>query len=97
MELPEESLAAFKAAFTTIGYGECDHESIEPGYEKVAFFASVAGVPTHAARQLASGLWTSKLGQLERIEHELRDLEGDSYGRVAMVMKRPSTLAATER
>jgi hypothetical protein len=57
--------------------------------EKVALFADPAGIPTHAARQLASGQWTSKLGQAEDIEHELRALEGEIYGVVALILKRP--------
>jgi hypothetical protein len=62
---------------------------LEPGSEKIAVFANAKGVPTHAARQLASGFWTSKLGVSEDIEHRLRDLEGDIYGTVALIMKRP--------
>lgn len=85
----EETLAATRAVFADLGYAQCEHDRAEAGYEKVAFFANSAGVPTHAARQLASGRWTSKLGQLERIEHELRDVEGDEYGTVALIMKRP--------
>ncbi|HQU45236.1 MAG TPA: hypothetical protein PK867_20645 [Pirellulales bacterium] len=85
----EETLEALEAAFATLGYVVCDDEANEPGCEKVAFFATAAGVPTHAARQLANGRWTSKLGQLERIEHALHHLEGDAYGAVALVMKRP--------
>ncbi len=56
-------------------------------------FADALGLPTHAARQLASGRWTSKLGKAEDIEHDLHDLEGDLYGIVVLLMKRP--LSAT--
>ena len=41
-----------------------------------------------AAGRLPSGKWTSKLGSLEDIEHELRDLEGRHYGRVQLILKR---------
>jgi hypothetical protein len=61
---------------------------LESGFEKIALFAS-DGVPKHAARQLESGRWTSKLGTREDIEHALHDLEGAIYGSVALVMKRP--------
>jgi hypothetical protein len=37
---------------------------------------------------LANGRWTNKLGKAEDIEHELRDLEGDFYGTVVLVMQR---------
>jgi hypothetical protein len=46
-------------------------------------------VPKHAARQLPSGRWTSKLGPMEDIEHALHDLTGMAYGSVVLVMKRP--------
>jgi hypothetical protein len=37
---------------------------------------------------LVSGRWTSKLGNAEDIEHELRALEGEIYGAVALILKR---------
>ncbi len=58
------------------------------GFEKVALFVDAAGMPTHAARQVNSGAWTSKLGNSEDIEHELRALEGDIYGTVRLILKR---------
>lgn len=84
----ELTLDAFTAAFLTLGYAGGADESFEPGMEKVALFADPSGTPTHAARQLASGRWTSKLGQAEDIEHELRALEGEIYGAVALILKR---------
>jgi hypothetical protein len=85
----EETLSAFQAAFVFLGYTACGDEKLETGFEKVALFANVHGEPLHAARQLPSGRWTSKLGELEDIEHELRDLEGAAYGLVVLIMKRP--------
>jgi hypothetical protein len=82
------TVAAFREAFATLGYDNCDEDRLEAGHEKIAIFA-LAGVPKHAARQLPSGRWTSKLGLLEDIEHELQDLTGLAYGSVALVMKRP--------
>jgi hypothetical protein len=73
----EETLAAFVAAFATIQFAPSESAVLEPGFEKVALFANTSGVPTHAARQLPSGLWTSKLGEWEDIEHELHALAGD--------------------
>jgi hypothetical protein len=85
----EVTLSAFTAAFLTIGYVVGGDESLEPGFEKVALFADAAGMPTHAARQLPAGAWTSKLGNAEDIEHELRALEGEIYGAVVLILKRP--------
>jgi hypothetical protein len=83
-----ETVEAFRDAFITLGYGVCNDDTLELGYEKVALFA-LAGHPTHAARQLPSGRWTSKLGPMEDIEHALPDLTGMVYGSVVLVMKRP--------
>ena len=83
------TLEAFREAFATLGYVVCASDEFEPGVEKIALFAGDQGTPRHAARQLASGRWTSKLGKMEDIEHSLRDLEGTVYGSVVLVMKRP--------
>jgi hypothetical protein len=93
----ERTLEAFRSAFVSLGYAVCPEESLEPGFEKVALFADAAGVPTHAARQLPTGLWTSKLGQAEDVEHELRALEGDVYGSVALLLKRPASFTGGGR
>jgi hypothetical protein len=87
-----ETVVAFRDAFATLGYAVCDHEELEVGYEKVALFA-LMGVPKHAARQLGSGRWTSKLGLMEDIEHALQDLTGMAYGSVVLIMKRPLPVA----
>ena len=90
----EETVSAFLAAFASLGYTPCDDAGVEPGFEKVALFVDARNAPTHAARQLADGRWTSKLGRSEDIEHELHALEGDVYGRVAVVLRRPQPSAA---
>jgi len=73
----------------------CDDGELEQGYEKIALFVHTNGNVTHAARQKSSGVWTSKLGQKEDIEHLiLTSLEDagtglDDYGRVVQFLKRP--------
>jgi hypothetical protein len=89
----ERTLNAFRAAFATLGYTETLGEELEVGFQKIALFADASGIPTHAARQLMNGRWTSKLGQAEDIEHDLHDLEGDIYGMVVVIMKRPTARA----
>jgi hypothetical protein len=85
----ELSLPAFQQAFETLDYSVCAAEEQESGFQKIALYADANGQPTHAARQLPEGNWTSKLGNAEDIEHELRALEGDTYGTVVLFMKRP--------
>ena len=44
---------------------------------------------THAARQLLSGKWTSKLGKSVDIEHDTTDVVARGlYGEVVQIMKR---------
>lgn len=86
----------FILAFQTLGYEPCDYGELEPGYEKVALYVSDKATPenpldapTHMARQLPCGKWTSKLGGKEDISHDNLDcLEGKEYGRVHSFMKR---------
>ena len=87
--LNEYSLAAYSQAFAVYGYALCDDAAPEAGFEKIAIYVDAQGIPAHAARQLPSGKWASKLGKLEDIEHDtLTALEGDAYGTVALIMKR---------
>lgn len=82
------ALPVLKAICELLGYRECESDDQEAGYEKVALYADATGVQ-HAARQLRSGLWTSKIGELEDIEHiDLESLESNDYGKVALYMKR---------
>lgn len=84
-----ETIDAFVAAFATLGYRPCSGEEPEPGFGKLTLFAS-GGVPTHMARQLPGGRWTSKLGRSEDIEHDLPALSGEVYGTVVLILKRPT-------
>jgi hypothetical protein len=78
------------AAYATQGYTTTTTERLEKGWEKVAVFVGADGRLTHAARQLDDGTWTSKLGESVDLSHALRALEGETYGRVALVLGRPS-------
>jgi hypothetical protein len=92
----EETLEAFILAYESEGYSKSDppNSELEAGFEKVAIYVDDKGVPTHAARQLANGEWTSKLGSWEDIQHKTLDAVEDSsglglaYGKVAVIMKR---------
>src|SRR5438034_7711050 len=74
-DVPRETLPAFLAAFAGHGYAPCESRHLEPLLEKIAIYA-VQDKPTHAARQLSTGAWTSKLGPSVDIEHsDLSTLE----------------------
>lgn len=83
------SLKTFIQAFATLGYVSCDNNHLEHEFEKIAIYVDHNGEPTHAARQLSNGKWTSKLGNFVDIEHELDGLTGSEYGTVAQILKRP--------
>jgi hypothetical protein len=84
-----ESLEGFIQAFSALGYEICDSSAPEVGYEKVAIYATTDPTPTHMARQLADGRWTSKCGVMEDIIHPLEALEGQTYGHVVQLLRRP--------
>jgi len=84
----EVTIDAFVRAYATLGYAQCDDAVLEPGFEKTVIYA-IGATPTHAARQLATGAWTSKLGRQEDIEHATpEDVEGPAYGKVTVVLRR---------
>lgn len=93
----QEALEAFRDAFASLGFVVCEQADLEPGFEKIALFADAEGTPTHAARQLSDGMWTSKLGMSEDIQHALEDLIGTAYGSVVLILKRalPTSTAGT--
>jgi hypothetical protein len=84
----EETLAAFEIAFGLLGYSARTDDSVKQGTQKVAIFINNQGTPTHAARQLADGWWTSKLGPQIDIEHELSAIQGPIYGSVGVLLGR---------
>jgi hypothetical protein len=85
----DHGIGALEAAFRSLGFVECSNGALETGFEKVALYGS-AFMYTHAARQLPSGKWTSKLGKAEDITHDTPDdVAGGLYGEVVEFMKRP--------
>lgn len=83
------TIDSFARAFGTRGYRPCENGSLEHGFIKIAIYAK-DGLPTHAARQLPSGKWTSKLGPAIDIEHDIVDgVTGPEYGVVACFLKKP--------
>lgn len=83
----EYTIEAYLLAFQSLGFNECDNMDFERNYEKIAIFAKNS-IPTHVARQLDSGMWTSKLGQNVDIEHNLYDLSESDYGQVVRILRR---------
>lgn len=83
------TLSTYTEAYALQGYDPCTDHNLEQDFEKIAIFIK-DGVPSHAAKQLGTGAWTSKLGQSFDIQHNsLSGVEGSEYGTVAQIMKRP--------
>lgn len=86
-----DTVESWIQVFELHGFAVCGSIELETGFEKVAIYET-DGEPTHVARQLEDGKWTSKLGEDEDIEHStLVALEGDFYGKVVKILKRPRT------
>lgn len=79
------------AIFEAHGYSVCSDCESEAHYEKVAIY-SVQGRFKHAARQLRSGRWASKLGEGHDIEHERAEhLDSMIYGSAEQFLRRLRT------
>lgn len=90
----EVTVNAFVVAYALLGYKLTMDASLEPDVEKIALYGKTEWngqqTPTHAALQLTSGKWTSKLGKAEDIQHDSpADVEGPVYGRVICFFSRP--------
>ena len=84
-----ETIPNFIAAFQTEGYRPCRSGRLSFRYEKIALYVADNGRPKHAARLLPTGVWSSKLGPDEDIEHRtLKCIEGTKYGKVKVYLKR---------
>lgn len=84
----QSDLEAFDDWLLADGWVQVATAEFENGFKKVALYAQ-AGAPTHAARLLPSGVWTSKLGQNIDLSHALSDLEGPTYGQVLKIFRKP--------
>ena len=88
------TLESYIAAYATKGYEVSSTLDAEEGYEKVVLYVDANGVPTHAAKLLPSGRWTSKLGEEWDIEHKtLHGLSGKHYGTPKQGLRRAKAKA----
>jgi hypothetical protein len=84
------TLSGTIAAYVRVGFETCDSAELEEGLEKIAIFTDSTGEPRHAARQLPTGAWTSKLGSHVDIEHsDVTAVGGLMYGEPTVFMSRP--------
>jgi len=89
-----ESMGSLIEVFAGIGYQRCQDSRLESGYEKVALYEE-DGKWMHAAVQMPSGRWCSKVGAGPLIEHRSPEsLSGGEYGEPTVHMRRPVPLKA---
>lgn len=87
--IPQDiTIYAFIKLFESYGYSACDNGRLEESYQKIAIYADNQDVPTHAARQLPNGNWTSKLGDQIDVEHSLEAMENGFYGNIKLFMRK---------
>ena len=87
-ELDDDTVAGWIRIFELSGYETSEGFDLEDGFERVAIFADRNG-PTHVARQMDNGEWTSKLRKGNDTEHRTAHaLEGDIYGTIIQVIRR---------
>ena len=86
-DIPDNTIAGWLKVFSTFGYRETDSAELEADFERIAIYGN-RKTPQHVARQKASGVWVSKLGEGKDIEHTLAGLQGELYGQVVKIMKR---------
>ncbi len=98
------SVEAAIELFQSLGF-TCTHLNdvgLEKGVLKVAIYGDAAGY-THVARQLPSGMWMSKIGKLQDIEHDSLDAltsvigrigtaDDKAYGNLAQIMRNDQAL-----
>lgn len=86
----DDKLPSFIEFYQAFEYSTCNDDKLEVGYEKIAIYIHPdTNNVTHAAKQMSSGKWTSKLGPYKDIEHNTFDsLTGNDFGIVAAIMKR---------
>lgn len=82
---------SFVELYRLIRYEVCESSEFELGYEKIAIFSDNLGLPTHAAKQLQNGHWTSKLGCEYDIQHTIESINNGAYGNAAIYMVRNTT------
>jgi hypothetical protein len=84
-----ETVESFVHAFTFFGFEPCDSRDLESGFQKIALYVDGYGVPTHVARQIETGWWSSKMAMREDIEHDsLSAVEGEYFGKVSHIFRK---------
>lgn len=106
LNIQTECVEAFIECFEWLGYEKCGlNEKFEKGFQKVAIYVDVIGIPSHVAKQFPgdAGWWRSKLSDKEDIKHTLAGLAGHfdgdiyaNYGNVAIILRKKASIILPE-
>ena len=81
-------IESLQEVFNGLGFQECEDDSVEPGYQKIALYED-QGAWEHASVQMPNGAWRSKMGEGPVIEHRSpSSLSGGPYGNATVYMRR---------
>jgi hypothetical protein len=75
-----------------MGFEECETGALEDDYEKIAIYGdAVEDEWEHAARQLPSGEWTSKMGIIDDdiVHPRAESVAGDWFGPIVKYLTIP--------
>ena len=93
----DNRIESLKEAFTGLGYNPCDDSDTEEGYQKVALYEH-QGRFKHAALQMPSGRWRSKMGKGPVVEHNSPEsLANGIYGCPTVFMRRAEKDSGRDR
>ena len=85
---PDDRIESLIEVFDGLGFQQCDDGHLEDRYQKVALY-EVQGEAKHAAAQMPSGRWRSKMGHGPVIEHRSPEsLSAGIYGEPTIFMRR---------
>jgi hypothetical protein len=88
----EKTKESFEQFYEYHAFEKCYLDfSYDSNYTKVALYTK-DGIPTHASIQIDDIWWESKIGQLGIIKHDLFEIEGESYGSVSQIYRKPKRL-----
>jgi len=80
-------------------YEVCDNSEVEENFDKIVLFEGLDEDGDisflHIAKQLDNGIWTSKMGAFEDIEHLTPDAVNGLYGQPKVFMKRKKGLSVS--
>lgn len=85
-DIPDDTAHGWFLFLQKMGFAPCENASFEPGVERIAVLEN-EDREIHACRQIQSGVWKSKLGDMgPDIDHVDLECLKEAYGDVAYIL-----------